>query len=137
MANKYTDYKNNLQRTQVASVGKVTYEDLTSATTSYTITKIPEHAVVTAVHANIITGFNDSGVGQFKIGYSGDDDYWFATLDAETAGVTASSAGAKYFSTGGDVTIAFASGNADATTGEIEVIVEYIETTKNNGAYVE
>jgi len=137
MADKYTDYKNNLQRTVVASVGKATYEDLTDASTSYVITKIPEHAVVVNVHANIITAFNDSGTGQFKIGYTGDDDYWFSSLDAETAAVTASSSNEKYFATGGDVTIAFADGNADATTGEIEVIVEYIETNKNNGAYVE
>ena len=134
---KYAEYKNNLQRTGVASVGRATFEDLTDASTSYVVTKIPEHAVVTNVYVNVITAFNDGDAATFKVGYTGDDDYWFATLDAKTAAVSKSTGDARYFATGGDVAIAFSAGNADATTGEVEVIVEYIETTKNNGAYVE
>ena len=136
MADKYTEYKNNLQRTVVASVGKATYEDITDASTSYVVTKIPEHAVVTGVHANVITAFNESSA-TFKIGYTGDDDYWFSTLDITTAAVSASSSDPKYFATGADVVVEYSAGSATSTTGEIEIIVEYIETTKNNGAYVE
>jgi hypothetical protein len=135
--NKFAEYKNNLQRTAVASVGRATFEDLTDASTSYILTKIPEHAIVTGVFVNVVTSFNDTGSATFKVGFEGDDDYWFATLDAETAAVSRSTAVEKYFPTGTGVTIAFSGGNADATIGEVEIVVSYIETAKNNGAYVE
>jgi|SaaInl8_120m_RNA_FD_contig_21_2407617_length_2604_multi_16_in_0_out_0_2 hypothetical protein len=136
MADLTTQNRNNQQRSVCSSVGELLFSDITTAV-SDTICKIPKGALVLGTRTNVITAFNagtsitaDIGIGGSATGI--DDD-----LSIASTGVTAGTASGVYYASGTDVTVVTTITGAVPTAGRLQIIVDYIETDKVSGNYVD
>ena len=138
MADLTRNNKNNMQRLRSASVGCLDYTQTTTAVEDI-VSKLPKGAVVTGAYVNVITAFTGAGVTALTadVGVSGNAIAFFDNVDLTATGVTASATPEGFYADGENITITTTETGGTATQGELEVIVEYVETGKVTGNYVD
>lgn len=123
--------KNNQKKGVCASSATLNFTDQAVASTeTVSVFTLPENAVVTNAFFFVKTGLsNTTATGKVTIGST---DTIAAVAFAGVDGVLKGGSVTKvHTGTGAEVTVTI--GTANATDGEVEVVVEYIEYTKTTG----
>jgi len=101
-----------------------------AATETVGVFRLPDNAVVINAFFFVKTGLtNTTATGKITVGST--DAIAAVAFAGSDATLKGGAVTKVHTGTGADVTVTI--GTADATDGEVEVIVEYIEYTKTNG----
>ncbi len=129
--NQILNGKNNEKKSVgIASATLKFTEQAVAATETVAVFNLPANAVVTDAFFYVKTGLtNTTATGKITVGAT---DAIAAVAFAGVAGAIKGGTVTKvHTGTGSEVTVAI--GTANATDGEVEVVVEYIEYTKTTG----
>ena len=94
---------------------------------AHIIVNIKEGSIILGIWVNVTTLFNDSGAENLKLGITATDDLFEATIDPSTTGwKDVNDTPFPYKVTADNVVkITYTGANDDATTGTVEIYVQY------------
>jgi len=130
--NRTREAERSLKKSYSVSSVTLTPEDITADLDVLEMFHIPRNSIVTDVNAIIKTSFNP-GVALTVEGDLGTTIVMNALDIAAAPGVQTPSVLKANTDTGDFFTLEIALAGGLPTVGEVEIIVEYIEYTKNNG----
>lgn len=105
-----------------------------AATDTVTLGTLPANAIVLDVYVWVQEAFNSDAADNLIIGYTADDNAYATTVDVSTTGVKAVTLGTTsrtVDATSRTVVAYYDDAGSDATTGEVHVVVEWMQATVN------
>lgn len=117
--------KNDGRQSPIYATVAFTYEDFVSGTYQDAI-EVPSNAVVASGSFEITEVFDSGTSDTFTVGDSADEDRYKASINGQTAAVTALVPTGKRYTAQDDVTITWTGAGAAPSQGAGMLIVEYI-----------